>query len=82
MVSNIMLSVMALVSNTVGYAIAKIKEERGQDLLEYAVLAGAIAIVAGGALFAAGIDFTNFTDKIVDCINFNADDLCNDEVGP
>ena len=73
MVSNIMLSVMALVTNTVGYAIAKIKEERGQDLLEYAVLAGAIGIV--GAVAILTIDptiFQTFADKVEGCVRLDA----------
>ncbi len=75
--SNIMLSAMAWVTNTVGYAIAKIKEERGQDLLEYAILIGAIALVAGGALyFFIGEDvFEEFATTITGCIEFD-DDAC------
>lgn len=73
-----MLSAMALVTNTVGYAIAKIKEERGQDLVEYAVLVGAIALVAGGILFVFFDDgiWTDFGDKIAACIAFDGDE-CN-----
>ena len=71
--SNIMLSAMAWVTNTVGYAFAKIKEERGQDLLEYAVLVGAIALVAGGALFFILDDsgaFEDFAEMIGNCVSF------------
>lgn len=71
MVSNIMLSVMALVTNTVGYAIAKIKEERGQDILEYAVIVGAIALGAAAVLLFAPLDFSTFANKIQACISFD-----------
>ncbi|HZP56369.1 MAG TPA: hypothetical protein VFC53_02300 [Dehalococcoidia bacterium] len=50
------------------------KVERGQDLLEYAVLAGAIGIAIFVALitdapFADAI--TTFSQKIAACISFN-----------
>jgi|CXWL01.1.fsa_nt_gi hypothetical protein len=75
MVSNIMLSVMALVTNTVGYAIAKFKEERGQDLLEYAVLAGGIAIAAGAVILLIDPQvFQDFADQIEGCVGFDPDE--------
>lgn len=74
MVSNIILSVYA-------WAAARIemfKEERGQDILEYAVLAGGIALVLGFVLFAAGgnelLDgFETFVLEVENCITFSTD---------
>jgi hypothetical protein len=76
--NNIIMSVMAWTANTVGYFVTKLKEERGQDILEYAIMAGAIAILLGGALFIA-IDenvVENFTTKVTSCLNFNEDGEC------
>jgi Flp pilus assembly pilin Flp len=49
----------------------RLTEERGQDLLEYALLGGllAAALVTGFALFAG--DITVMTDAIADCIDFD-----------
>ena len=79
MINTVMLSAMAFVQNTIGYAINKLKEERGQDILEYAVLVGAIALVAGGVLFVFLDDgiWDRFTEKISDCLAFNTEGNCN-----
>ena len=77
MINTIMLSIHAWVNNTIGYAINKVKEERGQDILEYAVLAGAIALVAGFVLWGATDGwFETFASKIEKCVTF--DDTCGD----
>jgi hypothetical protein len=70
--NNIILSVMAWTTNTVGYFVAKLKEERGQDILEYAILAGGIAILLGAAVFLIdpGV-FTNFASEVQACIGFD-----------
>ena len=73
MVNNIVLSAVAWASSLRSTIAERLKEETGQDLLEYAVLAGAIAIVAGGVLFtagAAGLGFDDFRNKIADCMKF------------
>ena len=75
MVSNIVLSVAAWASSLRSSIAERLKEESGQDIMEYAVLAGAIAIVAAGVLFAAGaggLGFNDFRDKIKDCMSFKA----------
>ena len=75
MVNNIVLSAVAWASSLRSSIAERLKDVTGQDLLEYAVLAGAIAIVAGGVLFgagAAGLGFNDFSDKIEDCMKFKA----------
>ena len=48
---------------------AFVREEKGQDLLEYALLIALIALVAVGAITTAGTNvstvFTNIANKIV-----------------
>jgi Flp pilus assembly pilin Flp len=56
---------------------ARLTEERGQDLLEYALLGGLIA----AALIAIGIIFTpalaHMATGIGNCIDFNSATGCN-----
>lgn len=75
MINTVMLSVMAFVQNSIVFTVRKLRDERGQDILEYAVLAGAIALVAGGALFFFIDDgvWDTFTEKIGGCLTFDAD---------
>ena len=51
---------------------ARLSEERGQDLLEYGMVAGliAIAIVAGFLLFSG--DILSLANGIGDCIDFDS----------
>jgi Flp pilus assembly pilin Flp len=66
-VNNVILKGIAFVSN----ARASFKEERGQDLLEYAVLAGAIAVVAFGsfAFFNWTTYFDAFASKVCNSVD-------------
>lgn len=53
--------------------------ERGQDILEYAVMTGAIALVAAAALYAAfggGDVYETFVEKFQACLSFDGD-ACN-----
>jgi len=78
LVNNIILNGMAWAASLRSSIVQTLKSEGGQDLLEYAVLAGAIAIVAAAALFATDwLDFDNFKSQIQDCLNFNSTDVCN-----
>ena len=56
---------------------ARMSEERGQDLLEYALLGGLIAV----ALLAFGVIFTPFLATMASgigaCIDFTGDTPCN-----
>ena len=77
MVNNIVLSGMAWVSSIKDAIAFRMKDEDGQDLIEYAVLAGGIGI----ALFvvfltAPGLSdaFDTFKGKIAACVTFNSTD--------
>ena len=80
MVNNIVLSGMAWVSSIKDAIAERISEESGQDLIEYAVLAGAIGIVAAVALFGAaavggvsvGDAIANFRDTLATCIDISS----------
>jgi Flp pilus assembly pilin Flp len=49
------------------------KVERGQDLIEYAVIAGGIGLIAATALLFAPIPdaMTTFANRITSCITFD-----------
>jgi hypothetical protein len=44
----------------------------GQGIMEYAVLLGAIALIAALALYGADFDFTAMVTEIQDCISFDS----------
>lgn len=54
----------------------RLAEERGQDLMEYALLGGLIAAVAAAALVTAGITgaLGTMAGGIAECLDF--DDVC------
>lgn len=56
---------------------ARLSVERGQDLLEYALLGGfiALAIVTGFFLFDDAL--TTMTGNIADCIDFDGATTCD-----
>jgi pilus assembly protein Flp/PilA len=55
--------------NLVTYLRSLVREQKGQDLLEYALLIALIALVAVGAITTAGTNvstvFTNIANKIL-----------------
>jgi Flp pilus assembly pilin Flp len=65
---------MAWVSSIKNAIAERISEESGQDLIEYAVLAGAIGIVAAIAFVAFPIGGTvnTFATKVGDCLKLDA----------
>ncbi len=73
MVNDIILSGMAWASSLTRAFITRVKEERGQDLMEYAVLAGAIAVVAGFVLYATNVEgaMNDFGAQVVGCLSFD-----------
>jgi hypothetical protein len=53
-------------------ALDALRNERGQGLMEYAILLGAIAITAGVALYVTNaFDFTDFANTIQGCLDFD-----------
>ena len=71
MVNSIILSGMAWASSLKDAIASHLKDEGGQDMIEYAVIVGAIA-VAAAAIFFAPIDFGAFRNKMTACINFES----------
>jgi Flp pilus assembly pilin Flp len=53
-----------------------VPSERGQDLIEYAMLGGLIALaIAGAVLFLSGA-ISSMADGISDCIDFKDSTTC------
>lgn len=69
-----------MLSIVVSYIVARLRTERGQDLIEYALLGGLIAagLVAVIAIFGGAID--SMASGIQDCIDFTASTVC--DAGP
>ena len=69
-------STLLRVSMAFGDLRARLTEERGQDLIEYALLGGFIAVAfAAAALFLPLDDaFTDMVTAIGNCVDFN--DAC------
>jgi Flp pilus assembly pilin Flp len=59
--------------------LARRRSERGQDLLEYALLGGLIAaaLLAAGILVALEGGIQGMVDGITACIDFDAGSPCN-----
>jgi pilus assembly protein Flp/PilA len=53
-----------LMSMLLNYVKSFVREEEGQDLLEYALLVALIALVAIGAVGAAGVSVNNIFTSI------------------
>jgi Flp pilus assembly pilin Flp len=71
-VNNIILTAMAWGLSLKDSLISRIENERGQDLVEYAVLVGAIGIVAFGVLILLGPGaFTTMKNKIANCVSMS-----------
>lgn len=60
----------------IALGLKRLKDERGQDLLEYALLGGfiAAAIVAAFLIFPGAVN--SMVTQIRDCIDFTADTEC------
>ena len=56
---------------------ARFSEERGQDLLEYALLGGLIAAAIVGVALLFGGALTAMAGGIRDCIDFTASTTCD-----
>ena len=75
--NDIILSGMAWASSLRDAISSRMKDEGGQDLIEYAVLVGAIGLGAAIALFALGpAAFDTMAAKVEACVTFTGD--CSD----
>ncbi len=76
MVNSIILSGMAWASSLKTAVLSHIKDERGQDFVEYAVLAGAISLVGAAAVLFWGSDikasFESFAGKVNGCLGLDS----------
>lgn len=75
--NSIILSGMAWAASLKDAVTSWVREEAGQDIMEYAVVVGAIAIVAGFVLLAGGGQWlndalTSMEGKITACIEFSS----------
>ena len=83
MVSTVVLSIAVWAVSLRSTIMESLRSERGQGLVEYAVLIGAIGIVFAGALYFALPDFEDAVDSFVldiqDC--FYMEEACGDAGG-
>lgn len=69
------LSLRDTAAGALGRTLEAMKPEDGQDLVEYAIIIGGVAALAGAAYFALPGDlFTGFTTVITGCIQFSVAD--------
>lgn len=54
--------------NAIARFRALLRDDKGQDLIEYALLAGLIALVAVGAITTAGTEVDGIWDNIVSAL--------------
>ncbi len=73
MVNNLILSAYAWVTRFGSSVTESMKDENGQDVIEYAVLVGAIGIALFAALVLVPLPaaFTTFGNKIANCVKFD-----------
>ncbi len=65
-----------LVTSAASSLINKLQREEGQDLIEYALLGGLIAVAIIGALVIWGTSLTNMASNIGNCIDFSNTTPC------
>lgn len=66
-----------MLSTIVAWIKAYIPSERGQDLIEYAMLSGLIALAIVGAVVLFGGALTDMAEGIGDCIDFDNSTSCD-----
>jgi hypothetical protein len=65
---------LLFISDRLGAVFPALRDDRAQGIMEYAILIGGIALIAGVALLGTGgLDFGDFIDRIQDCVSFDAD---------
>ena len=62
--------------STIASVMTRASEERGQDLIEYAMLAGLIALAIIGAIVIFNGALLNLAGGIGNCIDFNNATVC------
>ena len=74
MVNNMVLAGMAWVASIKNAIAERLTDENGQDVIEYAVLVGAIGIALFAALLLVPLPaaFGTFGNKIANCVKFDA----------
>ena len=74
MINSIVLSGMAWMASIKDAVANRISDENGQDLIEYAVLVGAIGIALFVALVALPLPaaFATFGNKVKNCVTFSS----------
>jgi len=73
-----------LVNNAILSFLSMLRSERGQDLLEYAMLSGLVAaaiVVVATILLATGGPVEGMANGIKKCIDFNPDPVTSKCVG-
>ncbi len=75
MVNSIVLSALSWASSLKNSVATRLREEVGQDLIEYAVLVGFIAAAGAAAFFFAdlGPKLQEFADRVGACVSLNSD---------
>jgi Flp pilus assembly pilin Flp len=70
---------MQLVNHAIFSVVTGLRRERGQDLLEYALLGGLIAaaLLAVGVSLALSGGVQALADNVKACIDFNTSTPCN-----
>ena len=64
------------VVSTIASVMNRARDERGQDLIEYAMLAGLIALAIIGAIVIFNGALLNLAGGIGNCIDFNNTTVC------
>ncbi len=68
-----------MLSVIVSYIMTRLRTERGQDVLEYALLGGLIAAAIVAALLSGIMEtaINSMAGGIRDCIDFDSTSICN-----
>jgi Flp pilus assembly pilin Flp len=66
-----------MLSVIVSYIMTRLRTERGQDLIEYALLGGLIALAIIGTVLAFGGALTSMAAGVSSCIDFDSTTVCD-----
>ena len=76
MVTNLSIAAFSWLHSIASSFSALARDERGQDLIEYAMLAGLIALAIIGAIVIFNDALLNLAGGIGNCIDFNNATVC------